>query len=69
MMRDRQNEARMLLKKMEVHEELIELSRSEPLFSLKQTVILSSNEICEDCQIFKKRVNERFQLNIEINLV
>jgi hypothetical protein len=48
----------MLLKKREAQEELIELSRNDPPVSLKQAVILmSSNEICEDCQIFKKRVN------------
>jgi hypothetical protein len=46
-MRNQQNEECRLLKKMEVHEELIELSRNEPPFSLKQAVILSSNEICE----------------------
>jgi hypothetical protein len=66
-MRAQEKKKRMLLKRENMHQELMELSRNEPPISLKWAVILSSNEICEDCDIFKKRVNDCFQLNIEMS--
>jgi hypothetical protein len=56
-----------LLKREKRHERLMELSRNEPPLSLKRAVILSSNEICQDCERFRKRVNDCFDLNIEIS--
>ena len=66
-MRAQEKKKRMLLKREKIHQDLMELSRNEPLVSLKRAVILSSNEICKDCDRFKKRVNYRFQLNIEMS--
>lgn len=56
----------MLLERRKVHQDLVELGRHAPPISLKRAVILSSNKICEDCAIFSKRVNDCFQLNIEL---
>lgn len=66
-MRAQKENKNMFLKRKKVHQELIELSRNKPPISLKRAVILSSNDICEDCEKFKKRVNNYFQLNIEMN--
>lgn len=66
-MRAQEENKHMLLKRKKIHQDLIELSRNEPPISLKRAVILSSNEICEDCDMIKKRVNNYFQLNIEMN--
>ncbi|KAF2802854.1 uncharacterized protein BDZ99DRAFT_400850 [Mytilinidion resinicola] len=66
-MRAQEKKKRLLLKSEKIHQDLMELSRNEPPISLKRAVILSSNEICEDCDMFKKRVNDCFQLNIEMS--
>ncbi len=66
-MRAQEKKKRMLLKKKKIHQDLMELSRNEPPISLKRAVILSSNEICKDCDMFKERVNDCFQLNIEMS--
>jgi len=66
-MRAQEKKKRMLLKREKMHQDLMELSRNEPPISLKRAVILSSNEICKDCDIFKQRVNYCFQLNIEMS--
>lgn len=66
-MRAQEKKKRMLLKREKIHQNLMELSRNEPPISIKRAVILSSNEICEDCDMFKKRVNDCFQLNIEMS--
>jgi hypothetical protein len=56
-----------LLKRKSLHEDLMKLSENEPPVSLKEAVILSSNQICDDCDTFKRRVNDWFQLNIELS--
>ncbi|KAI1139099.1 hypothetical protein F5Y05DRAFT_338702 [Hypoxylon sp. FL0543] len=66
-MRAREKEKAMLLRKAERHQNLMELSEHEPPFSLKRAVILSSNQICEDCKTFVKKVNNWKQLNIEVH--
>jgi len=66
-MRTKEKELGMLSKKYETHQDLMELSRYEPRISLKRAVILSSNEICEDCDMFRKKVENWFQLNIDMN--
>ncbi|KAL7913411.1 hypothetical protein GGI35DRAFT_466969 [Trichoderma velutinum] len=66
-MRNQQKKKCKLLKKEKIHQDLMKLSRNEPHFSLKSAVILSSNKICEDCDNFRKMVNDSFQLNIEMN--
>lgn len=45
----------------------MELSKDEPRISLKQAVLLSSNKICDDCDMFKKKVNDYFQLEIDMD--
>ena len=65
--RAQEKKKRVLLKREKIHQDLIELSRNEPPISLKRAVILSSNKICKDCDMFKKRVNYCFQLNIEMS--
>ena len=42
-----------LLKREKIDQDLIKLSRNQPPISLKWVVILSSNKICEDCDMFK----------------
>jgi hypothetical protein len=66
-MRAQEKKKCMLLKREKIHQDLMELSRNEPPISLKRAVILSSNKICEDCDMFKKRVNDRFRLDIEMS--
>jgi cell fate regulator YaaT (PSP1 superfamily) len=66
-MRAQERKRRALLKKQEKHQELMELSKSEPRLSLKKAVILSSNKICDDCSRFVERVNYSFRLNIELS--
>ncbi|KAG9254330.1 uncharacterized protein F5Z01DRAFT_102498 [Emericellopsis atlantica] len=66
-MRAQKEEHRRLLKRQKIHQDLIELSKKEPSISLTQAVILSSNKICEDCDNFKEKVNDYFQLNIEMS--
>lgn len=66
-MRAKEKEMNMLSKKSEMHHDLVELSRHEPPISLKRAVVLSSNKICGDCDMFKRKVNECFQLDIEMN--
>ena len=66
-MRAQEKKKSMLLEREKVHQDLIELSRNQPPSSLKRAVILSSNKICEDCDMFKQRVNHCFQLNIEMS--
>ncbi|OCK92305.1 uncharacterized protein K441DRAFT_663576 [Cenococcum geophilum 1.58] len=67
-MRAQEKMKRILLKRNKTHHSLMELTRNEPsiMFMLKRAVILSSNAICENCDMFKKRVNGCFQLNIEM---
>ncbi len=64
--RAQEKKERMLLKREKIHQDLMELSRKEPPISLKRAVILSSNKICNDCDMFLQRVNDCFQLNIEM---
>lgn len=66
-MRAQQQKERKLSKKEKTHWDLMELSENEPPISLKSAVILSSNKICQDCDNFRKLVNDHFQLNIEMN--
>ncbi|KKP05347.1 ankyrin repeat protein [Trichoderma harzianum] len=66
-MRAQQKKERKLLKKEQTHWDLMGLSENEPPISLKSAVILSSNMICQDCDTFRKLVNARFQLHIEMN--
>ncbi|KAF3072817.1 hypothetical protein CFAM422_004684 [Trichoderma lentiforme] len=66
-MRTQQKKERKLSKKEKTHWDLMELSGNEPPISLKSAVILSSNMICQDCDNFRKLVNARFQLHIEMN--
>ena len=65
-MRAQEKKKSVLLKRKKIHQDLIELSRNQPPISLKRAVILSSNQICEDCDMFKQKVNYCFQLNIEL---
>ncbi|KAL9101739.1 MAG: hypothetical protein Q9163_003037 [Psora crenata] len=65
-MRAQEKKKRVLLKREKIHQDLIELSKNEPPISLKRAVILSSNKICKDCDMFKERVNWFFELNIEM---
>jgi hypothetical protein len=66
-MRTQEKKKHMLLKREEKHRDLMELSENEPPVSLKSAVILSSNKICEDCDMFRKRVNDYFQLDVEMS--
>lgn len=66
-MRAQEEKKALLLKREQTHQDLMELSRNEPPFSLKQAVILSSNEVCEDCDLVRERENYYFQLNIEMS--
>ncbi|KAL7944143.1 DYW family of nucleic acid deaminases domain-containing protein [Trichoderma barbatum] len=66
-MRTQQQKRCKLSKKEKMHQDLMELSENEPPISLKCAVILSSNKVCEDCDIFRQRVNDYFQLNIEMS--
>ncbi|KAL7784521.1 hypothetical protein V8C43DRAFT_166666 [Trichoderma afarasin] len=66
-MRSQQKKESKLSKKEKAHWDLMELSGNEPPISLKSAVILSSNKICQDCDSFRKLVNDHFQLNIEMN--
>ncbi|EUC41139.1 hypothetical protein COCMIDRAFT_40654 [Bipolaris oryzae ATCC 44560] len=66
-MRATEKEIGILSKRNEMHQRLMELSRHQPRISLKQAVILSSNKICDDCDMFKRKVNSYFQLEIDMN--
>ncbi|KAF2245693.1 hypothetical protein BU26DRAFT_607888 [Trematosphaeria pertusa] len=66
-MRAQEEKRRMMLKSEKIHQDLMELSRKELPISLKRAVILSSNEICDDCDKFKESVNHHFQLDIEMH--
>ena len=66
-MRAQEKKKGMLLKREKTQEDLIELSRNEPHIALRRAVILSSNKICEDCNMFHQRVNHFFKLSIEMN--
>ncbi|KAI0965110.1 hypothetical protein F4678DRAFT_485599 [Xylaria arbuscula] len=57
---------RKMEEKNKLHERLMELSKIGPKTSLKEAVILTSNEICNDCKQFKDSVNRYFNLRIEI---
>jgi hypothetical protein len=63
-MREKQKEMLRLTKRYEQHERLEELSTVLPPFSLRCAVILSSNQICPDCEKFRETVNEYFGLSI-----
>lgn len=65
-MRAQEKKKRMLLKREKIQGDLIELSRNEPHISLRRAVILSSNKICEDCNMFNQRVNHFFKPSIEM---
>lgn len=65
-MRSQGNTLRMLLEEEKTHRDLMELSKNEPPMSLRRAVILSSNKICEDCDMFKSRVNNYFKIEIEM---
>ncbi|KAI0388518.1 DYW family of nucleic acid deaminases-domain-containing protein [Xylariaceae sp. FL0594] len=60
-------ELRILQERGNIHYQLMNLRRIEPPISLKQAVILSSNKICDDCGIFKKKVNDFLNLEIEMH--
>lgn len=65
-MRAQEKELGKLWKKKETHQNLMELVVHEPSVYLNRAVILSSNEICGDCEKFKEKVNEFFGLQIEM---
>ncbi|KAF2020005.1 hypothetical protein BU24DRAFT_448374 [Aaosphaeria arxii CBS 175.79] len=67
-MRVQEEKRSTFLEKEKMHQHLIELSEAAPLLSLKRAVILSSNPICKDCDMFMERVNRWFHLNIEMTL-
>ncbi|KAI0198664.1 hypothetical protein F4808DRAFT_253444 [Astrocystis sublimbata] len=64
--RSQEEVVRRLEGKIELHEELMKLSKNEPKTSSKEAAILTSNEICDDCKRFKDKVNRYFKLRIEI---
>lgn len=70
-MRKKQKERMRLMERYRQHERLEELSRStsQPPFSLRHAVILSSNPICLDCESFKEKVNKYFGLDITYAVV
>jgi hypothetical protein len=65
-MRAQEKELCKLWKRKEMHQNLMELVAHKPSTCLNQAVILSSNEICGDCEKFKERVNEVLRLEIEM---
>ncbi|KAI8939285.1 hypothetical protein NX059_005111 [Plenodomus lindquistii] len=65
-MRTQEKELGKLWKRKEMHQNLMELVAHEPFACLNRAVILSSNEICGDCENFKERVNELLGLKIEM---
>lgn len=65
-MRVQEKELGKLWKREEMHQNLMELVAHEPSTRLNRAVILSSNEICGDCEKFKKRVNAFLGLEIEM---
>jgi hypothetical protein len=58
-----------LLEKKKKHQELMDLCQASPALSLRRAVILSSTAICTDCEDFKNRVNQYFDLKIEMEYV
>ncbi len=64
--RSKEEAVRKLEEKYLLHEMLMKLSKNGPKASLKEAVILNSNEICDDCRRFKDSVNRYFNLRIEI---
>ncbi|KAI0430524.1 hypothetical protein F5Y09DRAFT_341577 [Xylaria sp. FL1042] len=65
--RSKEEAVRKLEEKYLLHEMLMKLSKNGPKASLKEAVILTSNEICDDCRRFKDSVNRYFNLRIEID--
>jgi ankyrin repeat protein len=65
-MRAQERELSELWKRQEMHQNLMELAAHKPSTRLNRAVILSSNEICGDCEKFKERVNKFFGLEIEM---
>jgi hypothetical protein len=65
----RQQERDELLERKKKHQRLMDLSRRATAGSLRSAVILSSTDICTDCEKFKDRVNGFFDLNIEMEYV
>jgi hypothetical protein len=55
-----------LWKRDEIHRNLIELRAHEPSICLDQAVVLSSNEICGDCERFRRQVNDVLGLEIKM---
>ncbi|KAI1817705.1 hypothetical protein GGS20DRAFT_599287 [Poronia punctata] len=66
-MKAKRKEIGMLRGRKKMHDELMDLSGNEPPISLKQAVILSSNMICDNCEIFKDKVNMYFDLDIKLH--
>ncbi|KAJ6282174.1 hypothetical protein J3E71DRAFT_174259 [Bipolaris maydis] len=66
-MRAKEKNIGILSKKNKLHQHLMELSRHQPGISLKQAVILSSNKICDDCDMFKRKVNNYFRLKVDMD--
>jgi hypothetical protein len=65
-MRAQEKELGKLWKRKAMHQNLMELVAHEPSTCLNRAVIMSSNEICEDCEKFKERVNKVLGLEIEM---
>lgn len=55
-----------LLEKNKLHQDLMKLCKKGPAISLQQAVIFSNKPICGNCEAFRVRVNDYFQLNIEV---
>lgn len=68
-MREQQKRMSILLEREKLREDLTELSTTKSLLSLRWAVIISSNEICSDCDLFRTKVNEFFQLTIGMYFV
>lgn len=66
-MRAQERKISMFEKKERAHQDLMELSESEPGVSLRRAVILSSNKICGDCEKFTEKVNKVFKLDIVLS--
>ena len=66
---EEEEEKHSLLAQKRFHDRLAGLSeiQEKPRMSLKRAVIMSSNEICRDCDRFKERVNDYLGLNIEMS--
>ena len=48
------------------HTDLMEMASAPPPASLTEAIILISSPPCQDCTIFKDKVNERFGLSIQL---